>query len=318
MQINQNEYIGKLPMPETEQPDITPQPAHQPEDERSEIRKFFDKKRNRVVIAVAGVALATISAGFAIGSKVVANNEQQKTTIETTDTGTGTIDLTKTELGKKVEANRSSVERYRSMDISTFDALPIGQRLAYSQFLIDEVTNNGYYGIRYASGEADHDAKLKPVAVTLDSSGQEIIDSYQYDKQMAFLHSITNEDAAFASQKILSSVYYKVGDKGYLSNNYTANKATLTELTIPATMSNILKATNASELRNGVDSETGEAVQYKVVTYTDTTPTTPSKIVYTRFVYHEFTNYDGKPQAVWLNDINADSLDQLNSNGIVK
>jgi hypothetical protein len=301
-------------MSETEQPYVTPKP----ENERSEIRKFFDKKRNRAVVAVAGVALATISAGFAIGSKVVANNEQQRTTTETTDTGTGTIDLTKTELGKNVEANRASMERYKSMDISTFDALPIDQRLAYSQFLIDEVTNNGYYGIRYATGEEDHDAELKPVTVTRDNTGQEILDSNQYDKQMAFLHSITNDDAAFASQKILSSIYYKVGDNGYHSNNYIDNRATLRQLTLPTTMSNILKATNASELRNGVDSETGEAVQYKVVTYTDTTPTTPTKIVYTRFVYHEFTNYDGKPQAVWLNDINADSLDQLNSNGIVK
>jgi hypothetical protein len=108
-------------------------------------------------------------------------------------------------------------------------------------------------------------------------------------------------------QKSLSSVYYEVGNGKVVSKNYIAEKAymeTLAEAFYNTTIKTI--ATNTIDLLNGVDGN-GDKVQYKIITYYNHN----SKTYYARFIYHEFTNYDGTRQAIWLFNTQEDTLEKL-------
>jgi len=296
-------------MTESEQPEVTPRAKQESEDERSESPKFFDKKSHRIIAAVAGVALAAVAGAFAFGGRIGATNERQPTTTETT-----AANPAQTELQKEVFAALPAMEdKYSKMDVPTFETLPRDERLSYALLEVDLVTASGSYELFYSDAEAS--LRVKPGVVSLDNTGQEILDSNMYNKQIASLRSTNIKSPDTTGQKILSSVYYLVDETKYTSNSYKIVIESLKTQTNPTTVVGKLTTINTSELQNGTDSN-NEAVKYKDVTYKDTSH--PADTIYTRFVYHEFNNYDGKPRGVWLTDINSSSIDELNRNSQIK
>ena len=217
------------------------------------------------------------------------------------------------------ESYSATMEKYKGYDISTFESLPRDERLLYSQYLLDKVVVDGSYKDLYKESGRHHDNMITPVAVSSDNNGQEILDNGLYNYQLAYIQTGDNpEDDLFDisdGQKALSSYYYEVGDSMHISGGYQPTVETMQSLTYTVATEGKWTATNTSDLLTGVDINNGEQVNYKIVTYVDSAT---SKTVYTRFVFHEFTNYDGKRKAIWLTDVNGYTLEELADAGSIQ
>jgi hypothetical protein len=200
---------------------------------------------------------------------------------------------TESPLVKKVEIYSEAMEKYRSMSIDSFETLPLDERLLYSQYIIDNTLSTDGYNNTYGEGKNGQEFAVGYTPVSQDNNGQEIVNNNLYIDQISYLQweFIDGDKPYDASDgiKCLSSVYYEI------DNKYISNKAQKETLTTIAYLSSKYTATNTSDLLDGIDSS-GDKIQYKTVEfYTDEAIT-----YYARFVYHEFTNYDGTRQAIWL------------------
>ena len=265
------------------------------------------------------VGLALLGA-LGTGCSAKNPNQTQPTTIEMPATNpTPTATPEESILSGEVEKYNSVMDKYKEMSVESFEELPRDERLLYSQYLIDQTTSRGTYDRLY-SGESK-DLAITPVKASAKNSGQNILDGNLYALQVSYGQFIENETVRpqgydlSDGNKVLSSVYYEVGQNKLVSKQYVAVKADQGTLDEPAQLTNRYDATNTSDLRNGVDS-TGDNVKYKVVTYVDNSD---SKTWLVRFVYHNFTSYDGSRQAVWLFDTKTTgSLQDLRSIGSVR
>jgi len=328
-------------MPETNQPADTPlstegsdevttsydtnTKGEAPEDERPEVRKFLDSRRNRLIVAISGIALAAVAASVGIGRVVNAIDQRSHTEIVNTLPGLNeesakTVEST-TPAGQetKVDSYEQSMEKYKDMSVETFEALPRDERLLYSQFLIDQTVGRGTYNQLYGTGKKDETYAIKPSSISKNNNGQEIVDSSLFVTQIACLQYIEDVQAkenqydTSDGVKVLSSKYYDVGG-GLVSNGYKVLKEFLGSLTTPSGAENKDTATDTSDLMSGITKD-GEKVSYKIVTHFESVDT---KTKYTRYIYHEFTSYDGSRKGAWLFDTSGDTLEELKSISTIK
>jgi hypothetical protein len=219
---------------------------------------------------------------------------------------------TENTLSQKVEeANLETMEKYDSMSVDEFEALPRDERMLYSQFIIDRTVSHGNYNNGYGKGMIGQDFAVEYTPVSIDNNGQEIVDNRLFGDQISYLQFRVTEELdklydASDGIKCLSSVYYEVGNDKNVSHPYLNSKTDKETLDKAICLSNKYTATNTSDLLDGVDGN-GDKIQYKIVTYYDQ----DSKTRYARFIYHEFTNYDGTRQAIWLFDTQKDTLEEL-------
>jgi len=216
---------------------------------------------------------------------------------------------------KKLEGYRVSMEKYENMDVATFEALPRDERLLYAEYAMDKSIANGDYESAYGSRGAKEYQK-QPIAVDIDNNGQEIMNDHIYKYQLSGLQFVEGEEKPFDIKdgaKVLSAVYYEVGESPIISGEYLGTKKNGESLPTVAITKEEATAINTSDIQEGRDLE-GNKVNYKVVTYYDEN----AKTIYAKYVYHEFTNYDGSRKSIWLMDMNDYSMDALNANSSVK
>lgn len=267
--------------------------------------------RNEKLIALlSGIAIFLVIGGYTT-NKIFNKNQQVATEIETSTTPEVTIETTTTTPENSTDQYKTAMEKYNDMSVDTFEALPLDERLLLSQYLIDRSVDSGFYDVSYGEGQRAHDFAIEPWAVSQKNNGQEIVDNYLYTNQVSYLQLTIEQNSevqydAIRGEKMLSSTFYTVGKNKLVSNSYLEDKAVMETLAKPAHMINKYTATNTSEMLKGTNSN-NEAVQYKVVTYYNQ----DAKTSYARFIYHEFTNYNGSRKAIWLFDTQADTADGL-------
>ncbi len=231
---------------------------------------------------------------------------EQLNTNNETPAQTSTSEKTDTPADKLNEKYSEIVNKYDKMSVDEFELLQIDERLLYSQLLIDKTLASGTYENMYGDGKIGHDYRINYVPVSTDNNGQEIITDNTYLQQMSSLQSnsyvtvVNGKNKTFNAingEKILSSVYYGVGKTSIASGRYAGVKNFYDTLEAPTYQSNTSTATNTSELLKGTDDK-GDTIKYKIVTYY----TKSAQTLYARFIYHEFTSYDGSRKAVWLFD----------------
>lgn len=330
-------------MADNEQPDLIQTPTEQllPEegdetpvapdlelasvDEMPEKGKFFENKRNVVMVAIAGVALFAALGAVTIGNKVGASNEKQQTPIENPSkpnqpTQTPAAEVTTTATPEnKVDSHAASMEKYQSMDVDTFEKLPIDERLAYSEYLIDRVIKRGAYDKIYQTYQSSP-CYISPAEASTNNSGQEIVDENLYAFQMAFLQYLPSEAKPSPldlpnAQKVLSATFYEVGSGKVVTDIYLKNKAFLADQQHASGISNKRTVTETGSLKTGTSEIDGKKMKYREIAFTDVSD---SKTNYIRYVYKQFTNYDGTSSSIWLIDAQTtESLSALKTLGSV-
>lgn len=262
-----------------------------------------------VITAVGGGSVAANALRQDHPTKTEAPANPGQTQPSSSETAPATVENPET-------VNAATMENYKQMDVATFDLLPQDERLLYSQSLLDKTVSLGNYSARYGEGGFRHDYEITPITVSLDNTGKEIVDSNLYCEQLAYILCGNRVDGSASTpdaEKALSSVFYEVGDNNFVSNGYRATVKQMETMTTPGTMTDKYTVTKTSDLIVGVD-KNNEKVQYKNVTYMETSG---SQTTNTRFIYHEFINYKGEKQALWLVDISENTLEDLNSSSTV-
>lgn len=273
--------------------------------------KSGPSRRQKLGIAVACVAvLSAVGGGVAVYALI---NNRPPT--EKTPADPGKTPKTPEEKAAKTTTPTNStdeyeaaMERYRDMSVDEFEALPRDERLLYSQFLIDQTVERGNYESTYGKGHTGEKYGVTPAVISRDNSGQEVFGSNLYALQISYLQFVESEDKPYDlsdGQKVLSAVYYDVGNAN-VTNSYT--NAVNTEQTLDTPVGIDLTGTviNTSDLLEG-NSMNGDKVEYRILTYYDN----KSKTRYAKYIYHEFTSYDGARKAVWMIDQIEDSLDSI-------
>jgi hypothetical protein len=288
-------------MPDEKQmPVVNEMDHHDPiptEDDTTPEKKGLSKKQ-MAGMAMAGIALAAIAAGVAFN----ANNRTKPEVIVYPKQAPAAETTTATTPENKVDSYITVMEKYANMDIETFEKLPRDERLQYAQYLIDQKV--GDYGTYY--GVTNKNAiTLEPISV--DNSGQEIIDSNLYNLQLSFM-----QDSLIEGEKAMSSVFYNVETGHAVTDAYDKYKVTLADA--PVGLEYTRKAENTGNIMTGADGVGGDQRQYKVVSYYDSTN---SETSYARFIYYEFTSYDGSEKSAWLMDGQATNSTELYSLGTV-
>ncbi len=200
---------------------------------------------------------------------------------------------------------------YKNMDVDTFDNLPLDERLKYSQFVIDQTVSNGVYDLFYGemSGHSIYGVHATPA--TINDDGQSIRDNLLFNSQISYLQTIDNDipnkpfDASDA-EKVLSSVYYRVGKNQDVSETYINEVELHVDLRSSTYLASKYIVTDTSDLREGLDSD-GNAVQYKIITYT----TNNNKTYCLRAIIHSFENYDGTQKNIWLFEVLSSTVDDF-------
>lgn len=289
-----------------------------------EATKLTPEKKGLTNKQKLGMAAAALALFSAIGGGVAAKNMNQPNQSTTTEAPANpdqapqspsevTTAVASAESG--VEKYADVMEKYVEMDVDTFEALPRDERLLYAEYAMDKSIANGDYEHSYGAGDAKEFQK-QPVAVDIDNNGQEIMDGHIYKRQLSLLQFVEGETKPYDlkdGEKVLSAVYYEVGKRPIVTQEYVGHKKTGEGLSTAVTTISEATATNTSEIQDGIDLE-GDKVKYKIVTYYNEN----AKTIYAKYVYHEFTNYDGTRKSVWLLDMNSLSIDGLNASSSVK
>ena len=229
----------------------------------------------------------------------------------------GTTESTSASIATEVKNDpyAESMEKYKTMSVEIFERLSTDERLQYSQYLIDQTINKGVYESFYGPDSNGSQYTIKPISPSKDSSGQDIINNYQYVRQLSYLQYTSPDNGLTDNtvnvedgQKILSSAYYNVGYGKLVSNDYMSTKSSIEGLSAPNFLKNNVTAIDTSDLTSK-ETDRGDKIQYKIVTY----DTSNGKRYYARYIFHEYTSYDGSQKSIWLLDVQADSLDALNN-----
>ena len=270
-------------------------------------------------LVMAGLALSTVLIG---GCAAKAETPKPTATAEAPANPNQTaVNASETATPEsKTDKYDSAMEKYANMSIEGFDSLPRDERLLYAEYVIDQSVANSDYDDTYGSGAAK-EFEIKPVKASANNNGQEIINNHIYTFQLSLLQFVVGEEKPFDlkdAEKVLSAAYYEVGSRPVVAQEYLDNRKTEKGLSEkePSTIAiTNVKATalNTSDMMEGRDLD-GNKVKYKVVTYYNEN----AKTMYAKFVYHEFTNYDGSRESVWLMDISDYSMDGLDAHGSVK
>jgi hypothetical protein len=266
-------------------------------------------KTQKIGAVIAGVVLLGVG-GLAYN---IYNNASHET--NSSQTTTTEKPATLTALEKLEKAYSGSMEKYKDMDVDTFEALPLDERLLYSQYLIDRTAASGYYDGSYTTNTIDKSEQayaIHPTPATVDDNGQEIINDYSYNIQVSYLQHAEDGQIpapfdASDGQKVLSSVFLLVGKDRNVLQYYTNLKEDEKTLKYPSGIHSNLVATDTSDLLTG-KSASGEDIKYKIVTCYSKSDV---KTVYTRFAYHEFTDYTGSRKAIWLSDLGSSNVNEL-------
>lgn len=282
--------------------------------ERHPQRKELTSNQKKVM-GIIGAALALSAVGYGIKANAdnkaeiraaVAANEQIADSPE------------QEAVANLLEQYGDGMEQYEEMGIDEFNKLPLDTRLDYAMFLIDKTNYGGDYKLHYTYGSGNELA-TEYTTVSKDNTGQEIDDDNSHIRQIAALQETQDKTGEsqvdnVAAIKVLSAVYYRVDDKPSLVTlDYLDLKDKLLSRDKISSLdcADVVDNTKTSELKSGVDRENNR-VEYKIVVLRDG----DGDIHYSRFIYHEFINYDGKKSAVWLLDVNEDSADELNAQPI--
>jgi hypothetical protein len=293
-------------------------------ESKHEKKKFSPKKM--VALTAALAVLATAGCG-----KEASKNAQPKPTATKTESVTpsqnpaATPETVPTPSWDKIESYTPTMAKYKDMDVDTFEALPRDERLQYSQYVLDTTIANKAYLIHYGNLSKDHEYMVTPVVASPDNTGQEIENDELYTLQLAYLQAIPNSGGQEGGtpdkfnlsdgRKVLSSIYYDVGEStstNITTKAYSATVAQEETFTKSYYINEIYTAKDTSVLTTGTSQ--GQTVQYKDVTVQDTTGDT----YYDRYIYTEFTSYDGSQKSVWLLDAQASSAADLAGFSTVK
>ena len=272
-------------------------------------KNHFTNKQ--VIATLAGIAVLAVIGGYTANK--IFNKNQANTEISTAPAETNPSVITSTP-ENSTDQYAAAMEKYKEMSVDDFEKLKLDERLLYSQYLVNKTISGGAYEKMYGEGKMGHDFEIKYTPVSGKNNGQEIVNNYLYLSQISALQStnyvqiVNGTEKTYdtpAGQKILSSIYYTVGNN-IASNSYRGVKSVEENLDAPTYENSKYTATNTSELTSGID-DNREAIQYKIVTfYTDSAET-----LYAKFVYHEFTNYDSTRKAIWLFENQSDKLENL-------
>lgn len=289
-----------------------------------ERKKLTDKQKRIVAIIAASVLTLTVTVGgfFASSSMKGKNNPNignQPVATETTTNPSATPEVTTSgESDRTYEQYIAAMDKYKLMNVNTFESLPRDKRMIYPQFIIAETISLDIYDTLYTDNAEAKGFAVKLPEASIDNSGQEILDINLYANQISYLQVISTEDNPKPydladGQKMLSAMFYEVGDNKATSDNYKTNKGRRSSLTTWLQISTVNTATKTSEVINGKDSD-GVPVKYKVVTFNNQ----DNKTYYACFVYYEFTNYDGKSSATWLQYDQSGSMNSLRTPTAIK
>ncbi len=262
-----------------------------------ERKKFSPKK------AVASVAAFAVfaTAGIGCGKELTKSQPQPKPT--KTEIASPSPEATPA----NVDMFTNAMEKYKRMDVETFDELPFDERLQYSQYAIDLTVLSGEYKVLYGQAKS-REYKIKPEPVSIDSNGQEILDANLYNRQLAYINVgdgkstgdwAVNYDTR-DGEKIFNSVYYETRKGKMVSVDYLDNVAELEKMGKSEQdmfLKNKWTATGTSDLMSGKDRQ-GNTIQYKNVKFHNQ----DGKDFEGKFIYKTYENYDGNEQGVWLLD----------------
>lgn len=254
---------------------------------------------------IAGVLIILVISG--IGSFVLRNIESNKASAKP--------DQQKNEnlLTPRVQKNilNESMDYYKNMDVDTFDNLPLDERLKYSQFVIDQTVNNGVYDLFYGENSTHKIYGVKSTSASVSDDGQTIWDDILFNSQISYLQTVDKDipDKPFDtsdSEKVLSSVYYRVGNNGDVSETYINELELHRSLRSSASLTNKYIVTDTSELCEGLDSD-GNTVQYKTISYINN----HNESYCIRAIVHNFENYDGTQRFIWLFEAASPTIDDF-------
>jgi hypothetical protein len=265
----------------------------------------------------AGIAVAVLLGVGGLAYNIYNNASHETNSSQTTTEKPAALkDFAANSALEKLEKVYSgAMEKYNDMDVDTFEALPLDERLLYSQYLIDRTAASGYYDGSYTNNTIDESERayaIHPTPATTEDNGQEIINDYSYNIQISYLQHAEDGQIpapfdASDGQKVLSSVFLLVGKDRNVLQYYTNLKEDEKTLKYPSGIHSNLIATDTSDLLTG-KSASGEDIKYKIVTYYSKSDV---KTVYTRFAYHEFTDYTGSRKAIWLSDLGSNEAGEL-------
>ncbi len=301
-----------------------------PEDRGHEYRGSLESTTNKpekrkiglkTKVGVGLAATALLIGGGSVAAKNAMNPEHPQTTgpapANTSPSAEPTAEVSPTELTideqlaqqEKFEAYAPAIEQYATMDVATFEELPLDERLPYAQYILDSMVIFEGYEAQYGEGSKFHDYMLEPVIVSSDNTGQEILDSHLYAIQRSYMLCGAGDDdwtGTDEGNKALSSAYSSVGKNKLVTNAYLDAKELQRERDESIGLYNKYIALDASELLKG-ENKDGEEVLYKVLKVKNQ----DGRTYHDLFVYHEFTNYDGAKKAVWLLDSQTTKADNI-------
>lgn len=216
------------------------------------------------------------------------------------------VEITSEEVAR-LESYAPAMEVYKNMDIATFEKQPQEVRLMYAQYIMDNDIAVEEYTARYGKYAVKNQQELAitPVPVSLENTGQEILDNNLLNVQLSFVTGDLSGYDLLEGREVLSAVFYIVGD-GNTSTDYLNTIKLQESLDKPTPIGDKYTATDTSDLLTGKIQ--GKKVQYKIVTYTDQ----EGRTVYASFVIKKFKGYDDSEKAAWLEvDWSSNSVDDL-------
>jgi len=236
------------------------------------------------------------------------NVQPSKTPTQTTISPETTTD---SKYDRPYEKYIAAMDKYKLMSVDTFESLPRDERMLYPRFIIDETVAMSIYDNLYTNNPDAKDFAIELPVASIDNAGQEILDINLYASQIACLQVIGSESNPkpydlLEGQKMLSAMFYEVGDDEAVSNQYKIQKDNKNYLVTGGYLDAVTTETNTSKVLEGKDTE-GIPVKYKVVTFYNQ----DNETYYSSFVYYEFPNYNGESSATWLQYDESDNIDTL-------
>jgi len=204
-------------------------------------------RRGKTAFAIAGVALASLLMAASVGCGTKAPTAVDTQLASPSATASGETGATLS--ADKIRTYAPTMEKFKSVDVNTFESLSRDDRLMYSKYLDDTTVANLVYKFRYGENTKNHEFMIDPVVVSPDNTGQEIINDNFFSLQLAYLQytqsgggadSLTNSTPDYFNlsdgRKALSSVYYDVGEMNgtnIVTKVYQENVAIQETLTQP-------------------------------------------------------------------------------------
>ena len=281
-----------------------------------ENKKGLSKKAIAVIASILGISvLAATFFGLNSGNNknIIPNRPVATSPANPAETANPKIALE-----QRTEQYKDAMEKYEIMSVDEFEKLPLDERLLYSEYIVD-TTKVHPYDLWYKVQAPD--SKVDVVPASIDDTDQEILNYYLYIRQISNLQYV-NDLKTYDSNdgiKVLSSIYYSVGDGVLVSNDYLLSKNAKEQQTTLHTVINKYAAKNDTNSKiveiNGLD---GQKLDGKIIPFTDSYHdeggTYEDKIYDTNasFIYHKYTSYYGVEKSVWLLNSANDNLNSLN------